>query len=118
MYFGSLNGWYNVAITSLNLSLERVIKRIWCSRLYGLLEQIIDMSSKNYILIVYFLFSLSSAFANSTCDIDRYKAIFTEFPHHVPTDKTVDAPITGNGDIGLTMAPSEGKVVFYHRKSG
>lgn len=75
------------------------------------------MSTKYYILYVYLFLSLSSAFAHAACDVDRHKAIFTEFPHHVPTDKTVDAPITGNGDIGLTMAPSDGKVDFYVGKN-
>lgn len=35
--------------------------------------------------------------------IDNYKAVFTSSPQHVPTTKTPDAPLAGNGDIGITM---------------
>ena len=55
--------------------------------------------------------------AYNCTEIDRFKAVFHSFPTHVPTSKTVDAPITGNGDIGLTMAPSSGRVTFYVGKN-
>lgn len=49
--------------------------------------------------------------------IDRHKTVFIEFPKNTPSKKTIDAPITGNGDIGLTMAPSKGKIDFYIGKN-
>jgi len=36
--------------------------------------------------------------------ISPYKAVFDRVPQHVPSFKSVDGPITGNGDIGLTMS--------------
>lgn len=36
--------------------------------------------------------------------ISGYKAVFTAPPTHVPSSKIVDSPITGNGDIGLTVS--------------
>ena len=30
--------------------------------------------------------------------IDDYKAVFTSSPQHVPTTKTPDAPLAGNGE--------------------
>ena len=40
--------------------------------------------------------------------IDDYKAVFTSSPQHVPTTKTPDAPLAGNGDIGIVL------VTVYH----
>ena len=40
--------------------------------------------------------------------IDNYKAVFTSSPQHVPTTKTPDAPLAGNGDIGIVW------VTVYH----
>jgi len=36
--------------------------------------------------------------------ISGYKAVFLMPPEHVPSFKIVDGPITGNGDIGLTLS--------------
>ena len=36
--------------------------------------------------------------------ISDYKAVFTSPPEHTPSFKIVDGPITGNGDIGLTLS--------------
>jgi hypothetical protein len=35
--------------------------------------------------------------------LDEYKAVFTERPKIIPADAVVDAPITGNGDIGIAV---------------
>lgn len=70
------------------------------------------------LLLFVVLASFGMSLMASNCKkIDRYKVSFTEFPKNVPTVKTVDAPVTGNGDIGLTMAPSKGHVVFYVGKN-
>lgn len=47
----------------------------------------------------------------------RYKTIFTAPPANVPTDKTPDAPLAGNGDIGLTFGGEPGKLQFYFGKN-
>jgi hypothetical protein len=35
--------------------------------------------------------------------LDEYKAVFTERPMLIPSNAVVDAPIAGNGDIGITV---------------
>ena len=47
----------------------------------------------------------------------RFKTIFTRPPANVPTDKTPDAPLTGNGDIGLTVGGDPGQLQFYFGKN-
>jgi alpha-L-fucosidase 2 len=47
----------------------------------------------------------------------RYKTIFTAPPANVPTVKTPDAPLTGNGDIGLTVGGEPGKLQLYFGKN-
>jgi len=59
----------------------------------------------------------SLVLALTQSSIDRFKAVINTFPRHTPTPGTTDAPLAGNGDIGLTMTPSEGKVVFYVGKN-
>lgn len=66
---------------------------------------------------IFFLTFYQESYAYTINEIDKFKAVFTKFPKHVPSNTTVDAPITGNGDIGLTMAPSLGKIVFYVGKN-
>ncbi len=50
-------------------------------------------------------------------ELDAYKAEFSEWPSHVPDNRTVDAPLAGNGDIGLTMKTSEDGITFYIGKN-
>lgn len=70
-----------------------------------------------FCIVIIFIFLHQWIWAYSIPEIDKFKAVFTKFPSHVPSKTTVDAPITGNGDIGLTMAPSLGKIVFYVGKN-
>lgn len=49
--------------------------------------------------------------------LDSYKAEFSEWPVHVPTSKTPDAPLAGNGDIGITMKTSEEGITFFIGKN-
>ena len=58
---------------------------------------------RNFIVSLLICISLK-CFSYNAAEINRFKAVFNEFPKHVPTSLTVDAPIAGNGDIGLTMA--------------
>ncbi|WP_171688901.1 hypothetical protein [Paenibacillus germinis] len=32
-----------------------------------------------------------------------YKAVFTETPKHIPTNRVVDEPLIGNGDTGVVL---------------
>ena len=54
---------------------------------------------------------------NTTFDTSTYKAVFTSVPQHVPTPKTPDAPLAGNGDLGLTMGGSPSNLCFYIGKN-
>ncbi|PYF71510.1 glycosyl hydrolase family 95 catalytic domain-containing protein [Pedobacter nutrimenti] len=47
----------------------------------------------------------------------RYKAIFKEPPQKVPTAKTPDGPLAGNGDIGLTMGGTADQIRFFIGKN-
>lgn len=47
----------------------------------------------------------------------RYKAVFTSPPGKVPTAKTPDGPLAGNGDIGLTLGGKPDKLLFYLGKN-
>jgi alpha-L-fucosidase 2 len=47
----------------------------------------------------------------------RYKTIFRATPANVPTAKTPDAPLAGNGDIGLTFGGEPGKLQLYFGKN-
>jgi hypothetical protein len=47
----------------------------------------------------------------------RYKALFTAPPQKVPTAKTPDGPLAGNGDIGLTLGGSPDKLSLYLGKN-
>lgn len=47
----------------------------------------------------------------------RYKAIFTQAPENVPTGKTPDGPLAGNGDIGLTLGGDGSHLRFFFGKN-
>lgn len=49
--------------------------------------------------------------------MDRYKAVFTTIPQEVPTIKTPDAPLAGNGDIGITLGGAPDSLCFYIGKN-
>ena len=44
------------------------------------------------------------AFAKSAAIVSRHKAVFEAPSKHVPSFHAVDSPLTGNGDIGLTVS--------------
>lgn len=54
---------------------------------------------------------------NMADKMDVYKARFSEWPANVPTSKTPDAPLAGNGDIGLTMNTSVDGITFFIGKN-
>ena len=75
------------------------------------------MKEKLTLLLCLFVLSGLAAFPRSSAEIDRYKAVFDRYPEHVPSTRAVDAPLTGNGDIGLVMAPSAEGLTFYFGKN-
>lgn len=49
--------------------------------------------------------------------INGYKAVLTSPPSHVPTIKTPDGALAGNGDIGITMGGTPDSLCFYIGKN-
>jgi len=49
--------------------------------------------------------------------VSQYRAVFTEPPKHVPSFHSVDGPITGNGDIGLTVSGSPERQRYWISKN-
>lgn len=77
---------------------------------------------RNRILVLFLsvgCISCSSLVKNPdiTFDMSKYKAVFTSAPLHAPTPKTPDAPLAGNGDLGLTMGGNAGNLCFYIGKN-
>ena len=48
--------------------------------------------------------------------VSQYKGVFTAPPKHVPTDKVVDGPILGNGDVGVVISGAPEKQRFWISK--
>lgn len=49
--------------------------------------------------------------------LSKYKATFTSSPQYIPTAKTPDAPLAGNGDIGIVMGGEADNLCFYIGKN-
>ncbi|WP_316820815.1 glycosyl hydrolase family 95 catalytic domain-containing protein [Pedobacter gandavensis] len=47
----------------------------------------------------------------------KYKAVFHQAPQNIPTAKTPDGPLAGNGDIGLTLGGNPDQLSFYLGKN-
>lgn len=67
-------------------------------------------------IIILLLICLGKSYAQAIY-AGHYKAVFTHAPKHVPTSKTPDAPLAGNGDIGLTMGGSPENLCFFLGKN-
>ena len=70
------------------------------------------------LVISMALLAVTAAHSSSVTEsIDRYKAVFDALPVNTPTAKTADAPLAGNGDIGLTMCSTADRVRFFIGKN-
>jgi hypothetical protein len=49
--------------------------------------------------------------------VSRHLGIFKEPPKKVPSDKSVDGPLLGNGDVGIVLAGPPEKLIFYIGKN-
>ena len=70
--------------------------------------------------IYVFLFASSFALSNAGAqDIyaGKYNAVLHSPPKHVPTTKTPDGALAGNGDIGLTLGGTPDNLTFYLGKN-
>ena len=68
------------------------------------------------------VFALCSVAFNSTgmseeLRVSRHTTKFTEPPRRVPSNTITDAPLTGNGDIGIVMAGPAHNLTFYIGKN-
>jgi alpha-L-fucosidase 2 len=72
-----------------------------------------------FIGICFFIISIHIVVGVSAQDIyaGKYKTVFTAPPKEVPTAKTPDAPLAGNGDIGLTLGGGPQQLTFYLGKN-
>jgi len=70
---------------------------------------------KKILIIVFALLTSASAVAQS--QVDRFKAVFDSFPVHVPDALIPDAPVIGNGDIGVTVGAGPDSIRFYVGKN-
>ena len=68
-------------------------------------------------LVIAILFIGGKASSQNRFDVSAYKARFTAPPKNVPTPKTPDAPLAGNGDIGITMGGKPDRLCFYIGKN-
>jgi len=51
------------------------------------------------------------------CVVSRHKATFLEPPRHIPHDTSVDAPLLGNGDMGVAIGGLPEKQTFWLSKN-
>lgn len=68
-------------------------------------------------ILVVLLFGLFSRSYTQEIYAGRYKAVFTKAPQKVPTSKTPDGPLAGNGDIGLTLGGHPDLLCLYLGKN-
>ena len=71
----------------------------------------------NYLSILLLLFLTSCLQGNDSIYVSRYKAVMTQPPKHIPTTKTPDGPLAGNGDIGLVVGGVPSHLTFYFGKN-
>ena len=67
-----------------------------------------------FLITASFVFSQTGA---QEIYAGRYKAILRSAPKNVPTPKTPDGALAGNGDIGLTLGGTPDRLQFYFGKN-
>lgn len=72
---------------------------------------------KKTIIFLSSVLLMCSCTDSSDNGIDRFSTTFCEYPQKVPTDFNPDAPLAGNGDIGVTMCASSENLRFYIGKN-
>lgn len=75
------------------------------------------MHPVKFLISILFLIGLTVPLKAQTIYAGRYKAILNTPPKEVPTTKTPDAALAGNGDIGLTLGGTPDKLRFYIGKN-
>jgi hypothetical protein len=77
------------------------------------------MKLSGAIMFIYFIGCTSSFIGADGQEIyaARYNAVLTSPPKNVPTAKTPDGALAGNGDIGLTLGGTPDRLQFYIGKN-
>jgi len=70
-----------------------------------------------YILFICIPVLTSTSIAAQEIYAGRYKAVLHSPPQHVPSSKTPDGLLAGNGDIGLTLGGPPQQLTFYFGKN-
>lgn len=71
----------------------------------------------NRLCLAMLLIAQTNMVTAQLVDRSVYNARFEAPPRQVPTAKTPDAPLAGNGDIGLTLGGAPGQLTFYLGKN-
>jgi len=73
---------------------------------------------KKALLYSFLLLAVLSGCTDSPDNgMNRFATTFSEYPQNVPTQFNPDAPLAGNGDIGVTMCASAQMLRFYVGKN-
>lgn len=76
---------------------------------------------ENIYLLVLTLFLFGEQVSGQTeagiTSVGRYDPVFDRPPKNVPTPKTPDAPLAGNGDIGVVQGGTPDALTFYLGKN-
>ena len=81
------------------------------------------MKTNKFISLILILSSFSLMLAGCSkemggkMEVSKYKGIFTNPPTHIPTGKTPDGPIAGNGDVGIVYSGTPDSQRFYFSKN-
>jgi alpha-L-fucosidase 2 len=70
-----------------------------------------------FILIMFLTIAGCSKTKVTPLAVSQYKGVFTAPPSHIPTGKTPDGPIAGNGDVGLVYSGTPESQRFYISKN-
>lgn len=80
-------------------------------------SKVIKNFSVGMLLLVACPITAQEKDADLTTFIDRYKVILTEPPTQVPSTKTPDGALAGNGDLGITLGGTPDNLHFYIGKN-
>lgn len=84
------------------------------------MKQLKDQN-RNHLLLFVLLVCLATgkSFSQSKAIgfVPPYKAIFNSPPKLIPTSRPPDAPVSGNGDVGVVLGGTPGKLCIYLGKS-
>jgi hypothetical protein len=77
------------------------------------------MKQSSLLIIILFIFLFGNVFSqkNTKPFLPLYKGIFTSAAKLIPTAFTPDAPIAGNGDVGIVLGGTPDKLSIYINKS-